>query len=116
MAEDEAGWPEDMLQGVARIQDALAPYAKTPEDLEQMTRMALKKAIDPVGYEQESAWVDQEHARLQAELAQRKEVRRQKIEKLRAAYHNFEKLPHSPEKVNYQIALRSMLGRFGAKP
>jgi hypothetical protein len=104
------------MKELAGIRAALAPHAQSPEELEQMTRLALKQIADPVGYEQEVSWLDQENAHLRAELARREGERQQKIDRLRAAYHNFERLPHSREKFNYQTALCSMLRRYGARP
>ena len=127
MADDEYMTPEeaaafgqrshdDALADVRRIQDALAPHVSSPEQLEEATHAALRKFADPVGAAQEAAWIDQEHARLQAELATRNAKRHEQIAKLRAAYRGFDRLPDSMEKYNYQNALRSMLGRYGAKP
>jgi hypothetical protein len=105
-----------MTKELAGIRAALAPHCKTPEELDYAMQLAVKRVADPVGHEQEVSWIDQENAHLRAELARREGERQQKIDKLRAAYHNFEKLPHSSEKVNYQLALRSMLKRYGQTP
>jgi hypothetical protein len=42
--------------------------------------------------------------------------REEQIEKLRNAHRNFDRVPDSVEKHNWQTALRSMLRRYGAKP
>ena len=106
----------DALADVRRIQDSLPPHCKTQEELHEAMRVALKKVADPAGAAEDAAWIDQAHARAQAELARRENERQQKIQKLKDAYWNFEKLPHSHEKINYQLALHSMLKRYGAKP
>jgi hypothetical protein len=118
--EGEAAYQQNYhaaLQEVQRIQDALAPHCKTPEELHEAMRLALKRVVDPVGYEQEVSWIDQENAHLRAELARREGERQQRIRKLRNAYWNFDKLPHTREKALYQSALCSMLQKlYGAKP
>jgi hypothetical protein len=107
---------DDAVKAVADIRTALAPHVSSPEQLDEATHLALKKIADPAGYDEHVSWINQEHAHLRAELARREGERQQRIDKLRAAYHNFEKLPHSREKINYQTALHSMLRRYGARP
>jgi hypothetical protein len=117
--EGEAAYQQNYhaaMQELMGIRAALAPHCKTQEELHEAMRLAVKQIADPAGYEQEKSWIDQAHARAQAELARREGEQQQKIDKLRAAYHNFERLPHSHEKVNYQTALRSMLERYGEQP
>ena len=117
--EGEAAYQQNYhaaMKELAGIRAALAPHCTTPEELHEAMRLAVKQIADPAGYEQEKSWIDLAHARAQAELARRENERQQKIQKLKDAYWNFEKLPHSREKLNYQTALHSMLKRYGAKP
>jgi hypothetical protein len=115
----EAVWTASHNAAVKAVDDiraSLAPHVTSQEQLDEATRLALKKIADPAAFAQESAWIDQAHKAAQAELARREGERQQKIQKLRDAYWNFEKLPHSREKLNYQTALWSMLKRYGEQP
>jgi hypothetical protein len=65
--------------------------------------------VDPLRYQREP------EGELTAAQAAR-DLGDYRIGKLRAAYASWDKLPHSREKVNYQLALHNMLRRHGAKP
>jgi hypothetical protein len=79
--------------------------------------MALRRISDPVTFERETRARDERLASLELETMGRKEVRRRQVAKLKAAYRNvMETMPMGRERKNYQFALLSMLGRYGASP
>jgi hypothetical protein len=96
MADDEYD-ATDALKALDGIRAIAAKHARTPEEAEELTWLAARKIADP-----------------KFELETRAE--HPNVIKLRAAYHRWDRLPHSRERLNYQTALRSMLQRYGAEP
>ena len=94
---DDGYDPTAALNAIDSIRAIAAKHASTPEQVEELTWLAARKIADPT-FELETP---PEHPKVTA---------------LRAAYHRWDRLPHSPEKANYQLALHSMLRRYGAKP
>jgi hypothetical protein len=97
MSDDEYD-PATALRAIEGIRAIAAKHASTPEEAEEATWLAVRKIADPT-FEVESPQPNHPN-----------------VDKLRAAFHRWDKLPHSREKMNYQAALRSMLQRYGAKP
>jgi hypothetical protein len=97
---DDGYDPTAALNAIDSIRAIAAKHASTPEEAEEVTWLAVQKIADP-SFEVESPPISK---------------REEQIAKLRNAYWNFEKLPNSREKFNYQTALHSMLRRYGAKP
>jgi hypothetical protein len=96
MADDDYD-SSDALRAIDSIRAIAAKHAATPEQVEELTWTVARKIADP-SFEVEQP----EHPN---------------VIKLRDAYHRWDRLPSSRDKMNYQSAIRSMLrNKYGAEP